>query len=217
MNFRLLVLALLAMLCIGASSAFAQTRPDPPTSTTPECRMDCGGDGGGGYEAGEPFCPFTSCGRPDPEPDPDPRGDCELAPCTTPDPCVGSDCTPPTSCVGAGCGPVADCQVNCGPGSGSNIPGNKAGLKLCDAQIGELKQVTARQIKGINGRDTVQVVPVCVDKNLIEQQQGVENLRSAIAGNGKMGAALGQQGYSAEHVVGVVIGRTQAVLYVHAL
>lgn len=98
---------------------------------------------------------------------------------------------------------------------GGDIPGNKVGLNLCDAQIGDLKKVTARQVRSIAGRDDVQVVPVCVDMNLIEQQKGVENLRQAIARNDRMDAALDQTGYGADDVVGLVVGRKAAVLYVH--
>lgn len=113
------------------------------------------------------------------------------------------------------------CLVDCGPGDGKvpdpKIPGNKAGLQLCDAKIGDLKKVTASQISSVRGKDAVEVIPVCVDKNLVDQQNGVGNLRTAIAKNQNMGQALGRDGYAADDVVGVIVGRTQAVLYVHAL
>lgn len=207
MNLKLTLLALVATIGFGAATVAANaaaTTPTPPT--IPGCTVDCDGDEEyGGNDEYDPFCMFEPCKSEEgstPEEDKTPTAECDdLAPCGLPDP---------------------DCQIDCVPGKdgglpGGGIPGNKAGLKLCDAQIGDLKKVTAKQIKGISGRDEVQVVAVCVDKNLVEQQQGVENIRSAIAQNDNMDAALGQQGLGADDVVGVVVGRTQAVLYVHAL
>jgi len=203
MNFKLTILALVAVIGFGAATVSAQAASTLPP-TTPGCTSDCGGETYDGGEVYDPFCMFAPCKT---DEGTTPTADCEdLGNCGVP--CVGPDCTPPNPCVGP----------NCVPGiPGGDIPGNKAGLKLCDAQIGDLAKVTAKQVKGISGRDDVQVVAVCVDKNLIEQQQGVENLRTAIAQNDNMDAALGQNGFGADDVVGLVVGRTQAVLYVHAL
>lgn len=202
MNLKLTLLALAAVIGLGVMTTFgAQAAATYPT--TPPCTHDCDG-GGGTYDPGEPFDPFC-------------HFDCEEDG-TTPDPeepCI-TDCTP------GGTIPDPDpCVTDCGPDGGTvpdpEIPGNQAGLKLCDAKIGDLDKVTARQIKSVSGRDAVDVVPVCIDKNLIDQQDGVGSLRSAIAKNQSMGQALGQDGYAADDVVGVIVGRTQAVLYVHAL
>jgi hypothetical protein len=205
MNRKVTPLALVAVVGFGAATiaaahaAVASTTPPP---TKPGCTSDCGG-GGDGDGPFDPFCMFEPC-KSDEGSTPTPECD-DLAPCDVPEACVGPDCDVPDP----------DCLVDCGPGPGNGIPGNHAGLKLCDAQIGDLKKVTAKQVKGISGRDDVQVVPVCLEKNLIEQQQGVENLRTAIAQNDNMDAALDETGYVADDVVGLVVGRTAAVLYVH--
>jgi len=204
MNLKVTLLALVAVLGFGVATiaaANAAVAPTTPPPDKPGCTHDCGGssDDDGPFD---PFCMFEPCksnegNTPDPE--------CtDLAPCGVPEACVGPTCETPDPCV-----------VDCGPGPGGQIPGNKVGLKLCDAQIGDLKKVTAKQVRSIAGRDDVQVVPVCVEKNLIEQQQGVENLRTAIAQNGNMDAALDSTGYTADDVVGLVVGRKAAVLYVH--
>ena len=197
MNFKMTILALIAVLGFGAATiASAQAMSIPTTPPTqPGCTSDCGGgDDGDNGEIYDPFCMFAPC-KDTPE--------------------VAEE-----GCMKNCGGPVEEgCMINCAPGGGfpgGDIPGNKAGLQLCDAQIGDLKKVSAKQVRSITGRDDVQVVPVCAEKNLIEQQQGVENLRTAVANNDKMDAALDQTGYTADDVVGLVVGRTQAVLYVHS-
>ena len=206
MNLKLTLLALVAVVGFAAATAATQAAvayPTPPT--VPGCTSDCGGDDYDGNDNYDPFCMFEPCKSDEgTTPDETPIADCDdLAPCDggLPDP---------------------ECQIDCVPGNGGglpggDIPGNKVGLKLCDAQIGDLKKVTAKQVKSIAGRDDVQVVPVCVEMNLIEQQQGVENLRTAIARNGNMDAALDETSYGADDVVGLVVGRAAAVLYVHTL
>lgn len=243
MRFKLVLLALMAFMSIGitttlvmTSPAMAQRQPDrgddgggSEDCESPECNpQPCVG-----AECDPPPCiPGVNCDpcpptiacpppcvgpvvHPDcPPPCVGPNcGPCVGDDCGDPDPCVGPDCDPPGPCVGPNCNPPVDCVVNCGPGGG--IPGNKVGLQRCDAKLGELKKVTVQQINSIRGRDTVDVVPVCADKNLIEQQEGVGNIRAAIAKNKIMDAALDGYGTSADYVVGVVVGRTQAVLYVH--
>lgn len=218
MNLKLLLLALVAMLCLGATSAYAQ--PGPP--------RDPGNNGGCTYDCGSSEDPDDdrTCDSPDCYPGPCVGVSCN-PPCTAgpncpppclpgvvcPPPCVGDACDDPDPCVGPGCGPDPGCVIDCGPGG--KIPGNHAGLRRCDAQIGDLKKVSAQQIRSISGRDTAEVVPVCAHKNLIEQQKGVENIRTAVANNKIMDEALDEYGTSADYVVGVIVGRTQAVLYVH--
>lgn len=205
MNLKLTLVALVAVLGFGAATVAAHAAVATPTPpTVPGCTSDCGGgDDYDGNDNFDPFCMFEPCKSEEGNtPDTPPVADCDdLAPCD-------------------GGLPGGDCTIDCVPGNGGglpgdDIPGNKVGLKLCDAQIGDLKKVTARQVKSISGRDDVQVVPVCVEMNLIEQQKGVENLRTAIAQNDNMGAALDDTGYGADDVVGLVVGRTAAVLYVH--
>ena len=197
MNLKLTLLALVAVLGFGAATVTAQAAVAYPP-TAPGCTFDCPGGGGGGdsYDGNDDYDPF-----------------CMFEPCKS-----SEEGNTPTAECEEDCG-IRDpaCQINCAPGNGTSIPGNKAGLKLCDAQIGGLAKVTARQIRSISGRDSVQVVAVCTDMNLADQQKGVESLRPAIAKNAKMTAALSQEGYSASDVVGLQVGRTQAVLYVHVL
>lgn len=200
-NLKLILLALVATLGLAV------------ITTLPAQAMNCGagiacggGDGGGGdgdtSDGGEPFDPFCNvvdCDRP------------EIAE----EGCM-KNCDQPDIPKIAEEGCMKNCQPG-KPGGDPEIPGNVAGLVRCDAQIGDLAKVTAKQIGSVNGRDAVNVVPVCVDKNLVEQQLGVDSLRSAIAQNDKMDKALGQGGYAADDVVGVIVGRSSAVLYVHAL
>lgn len=202
MNLKPILLALVATIGLAAITTL-------PAQAQPTCGagITCGGGGGGGggdddSPIGEPFDPFCMF-------------DCEekeiaeegcMKNCDDPD--------IPVIVVGENC--MKNCQPG-KPGGEPEIPGNTAGLVRCDAKIGDLAKVTARQIGTVSGRDAVDIVPVCVDKNLIEQQQGVENLRNAIAQNDKMDKALGQDGYAADDVVGVIVGRKSAVLYVHAL
>lgn len=200
MNLKLILLAMVTAIGLAA---FAMPAYAQPTSTIPGggggCTIDCDD---GDSEVGEPFDPF-----------------CHVVECDEPD-VAEEGCM--LNCDGPDIPEVAEegCMKNCQPGKPGGdpeIPGNTAGLVRCDAKIGDLAKVTAKQITSVNGRDAVDVVPVCVDKNLIEQQLGVENLRHAIAQNDKMDKALGKGGYGADDVVGVVVGRKAAVLYVHAL
>ena len=215
MNLKLTLLALATAIGLAAFAMPAYAQPGPGT-TVPGggggggCIVDCGDDDSEIGEPFDPFCHVIECDKPE-EGGPGPTADCELAECPPTIPGGGPD----PKCKLIDCDPPIPCVVNCGPGVG--IPGNTAGLVRCDAKIGDLAKVTAKQITSVNGRDAVEVVPVCVDKNLIEQQLGVENLRNAIAKNDKMDAVLDQGGYAADDVVGVIVGRKAAVLYVHAL
>lgn len=200
-NLKLVLLALVATLGLAVITTLpAQAAQAGCTTMGP-----CGGGGGGGdtSDGGEPFDPFCHVVECDEEPEVAEEG------------CM-------KNCDGPDVPEIAEegCMKNCQPGKPGDdpkIPGNVAGLVRCDAKIGELAKVTARQIGSVNGRDAVDVVPVCADKNLVEQQLGVESLRNAIARNDKMDKALGQGGYAADDVVGVIVGRNSAVLYVHAL
>lgn len=209
MKLKLILLAMATAIGLAAFAMPAAAQPAPGT-TVPGgggCTIDCGDSS----EVGEPFDPFCHVIKCDKEEEggPGPTADCELVEC---EPTIPG---PDPKCELIDCDPSIPCVVDCAPGTG--IPGNTAGLVRCDAKIGDLAKVTAKQITSVNGRDAVEVVPVCVDKNLIEQQLGVENLRNAIAKNDRMDAALGQGGYAADDVVGVIVGRKAAVLYVHAL
>jgi hypothetical protein len=200
-NLKLVLLALVATLGLAVITTLpAQAAQAGCTTMGP-----CGGGGGGGdtSDGGEPFDPFCHVVECDEEPEVAEEG------------CM-------KNCDGPDVPEIAEegCMKNCQPGKPGDdpkIPGNVAGLVRCDAKIGDLAKVTARQIGSVNGRDAVDVVPVCADKNLVEQQLGVESLRNAIARNDKMDKALGQGGYAADDVVGVIVGRNSAVLYVHAL
>lgn len=200
-NLKLVLLALAATLGLAVITTLPAQAAQAGGCTT---MGPCGGGGGGGdtSDGGEPFDPF-----------------CHVVDCDEPE-VAEEGCM--KNCDGPDVPEIAEegCMKNCQPGKPGDdpkIPGNVAGLVRCDAQIGDLAKVTAKQIGSVSGRDSVQVVPVCADKNLIEQQLGVDSLRGAIAQNGKMDKALGQGGYAADDVVGVIVGRNSAVLYVHAL
>lgn len=202
-NMKLVLLALVATFGLAVITTL------PAQAMNCGAGIACGGGGGGGgggnddtSDGGEifdPFCHIVDCDEP------------EIAE----EGCM-KNCDQPDIPKIAEEGCMKNCQPG-KPGDDPKIPGNVAGLVRCDAQIGDLAKVTAKQIGTVSGRDAVDVVPVCVDKNLVEQQLGVDSLRGAIAQNGKMDKALGQGGYAADDVVGVIVGRNSAVLYVHAL
>ena len=208
MNLKLFLLAFVALVgvslagTLGVTSAYAQQQQEPPDRG---CTFNCDEDDDDDDDKDDDECYGIKCNNPGYEPE------CELD-CdgSTPEECEGPDCVPPGN-------PDPDCQIDCGPDGSTGIPGNQAGLVKCDAKLDDLAGVTARQIRGINGRDTVSVVPVCESMNLIKQQQGVESIRGAIAENTRMDKALDQYGLSAGQVVGILIGRDTATLYVHAL
>jgi hypothetical protein len=206
MKLKLILLAMATAIGLAAFAMPAYAQP-APGMTVPGggggggCTIDCDDGSSPIGETFDPFCHVIEC-----EPD---KSDVAEETCM-------KNCDGPDIPVIA----HEDCMKNClpgKPGGDAEIPGNTAGLVRCDAKIGDLAKVTAKQIGTVNGRDAVDVVPVCVDKNLIEQQLGVEGLRNAIAQNDKMDQALGQGGYGADDVVGVIVGRKAAVLYVHAL
>jgi hypothetical protein len=214
LNLKLFLLAFVALVGIslagtfGVTSAYAQQQEPPDRG----CTFNCDEDDDDDDDKDDDECYGIKCNNPGYEPE------CEID-CdggTTEEGCVGEGCVPVAECQ-IDCAPVPECQIDCGPDGSTGIPGNQAGLVKCDAKLDDLAKVTARQIRGINGRDAVSVVPVCESMNLIKQQQGVESIRSAIADNTRMDKALDQHGLDASAVVGVLVGRNSATLYVHAL
>jgi hypothetical protein len=119
-------------------------------------------------------------------------------------------------CIGIRCD---DDNPNCIPGAAPCEPngGNpKYGYLECAFDVGRLAKVSARQINRVGDEDRVLIVKVCDSKNLMKQQKGVENIRFAIRRNDRMDEVLNDHGFDAGDVVGVMISKQDAVLYVYA-
>jgi hypothetical protein len=94
------------------------------------------------------------------------------------------------------------------------LPGYVAGLPVCRTELGDLRKVRASSIDRVE--HGVTVVAICTDKNLMDQQNGIPSIRSAISRNDAMHRALREAGaYSANDVVAVVLDGVGAKLYVH--
>jgi hypothetical protein len=110
---------------------------------------------------------------------------------------------------------------NGGPGNGNNpggpqslLPGYVAGLSNCKTSLDGLPRVTASAIRKVE--EGVSVFFVCANRNLIDQQEGVESIRGAVKQNAAMKKALrGAGAFSADDVVAVVLNGEGAKLYVH--
>lgn len=99
------------------------------------------------------------------------------------------------------------------PKGDPSLPGYVAGRADCGDSLGHLPAVRASAIRRV--QDGVNIAPVCVRRNLVDQQQGVANIRVAVEDNAAMVAALSRAGYGADDVVAVTLDGHGAVLYVH--
>lgn len=111
-------------------------------------------------------------------------------------------------------GKLRDQTGDDGPGADPKLPGYVAGLPLCKTELGDLRKVRAGAINEVD--HGVTVVAICSRKNLMDQQDGIPSIRSAIEANAAMHKALRDAGsYSANDVVAVVLDGEGAKLYVH--
>jgi len=94
------------------------------------------------------------------------------------------------------------------------LTGYVAGRETCEDSLGGLRAVRASAIRRVEGG--VNVAPICARRNLMDQQKGVESIRTAVADNAAMTVALRRAGYAADEVVGVVLDGRGATLYVKA-
>lgn len=101
-----------------------------------------------------------------------------------------------------------------GDGADPSLPGFVAGLKVCTTRLGDLRRVRAWSIRAVD--HGVSVSPICENRNLIDQQDGVESIRTALKRNRAMVEALRRAGgFVADDVVAVVLDGEGAMLYVH--
>ena len=103
--------------------------------------------------------------------------------------------------------------------------GGKVALSDCASPLGHLPNVTEREVRSVDGRDRVKLIPICdrLDASLTQAQQNLavhgnaETLVPAIAENVVLTSALGHGRYRADDVVGIVMGTDTVMLYVHKM
>lgn len=93
---------------------------------------------------------------------------------------------------------------------------NGAGVEQpCGTDLGKLRRVTAKAVRGVGYGDNVDVIPLCTGRSLGAMQRNVEGLHAPISQNDTMVSALRQEGFGPSQVVGVVVNGPMVVLYVH--
>ena len=93
----------------------------------------------------------------------------------------------------------------------------------CGDKLGQLRRVTGRQVGRIDETDTVHLVPLCdsVGHTLTETQTqylargNVSGLLAVIGNNPVLMAELTDGGYKANDVLGIALGPSAAILYIH--
>ena len=103
--------------------------------------------------------------------------------------------------------------------------GGKSALADCASPLGHLPNVTEREVRSVDGRDRIKLIPICdrLDASLTQAQQNLavhgnaETLVPAIADNAVLTSALGHGRYRADDVVGIVMGTDTVMLYVHKM
>jgi len=105
------------------------------------------------------------------------------------------------------------------------VCGGKSALADCSAQLGHLPDVSEREVRSVDRRDRIKLIPLCdkLDASLTQAQQNLaqhgnaETLVPAIAQNVALTTALGDGRYRADDVVGIVMGTDTVMLYVHKM
>lgn len=95
-------------------------------------------------------------------------------------------------------------------------------VAACGRKLGNLRRVTAGQVQRIDDRDDVHLVPICDNPNrsLTEDEMNflargnVQGLLRPIGQNARLEAALGDDGYRADDVLGIVLDPHMVTLYV---
>ena len=103
--------------------------------------------------------------------------------------------------------------------------GGKSALADCASPLGHLPNVSEREVRSVDGRDRVKLIPICdrLDASLTQAQQNLaqhgnaETLVPAFAQNAVLTMALGHGRYRADDVVGIVMGTDTVMLYVHKM
>ena len=103
--------------------------------------------------------------------------------------------------------------------------GGKAQLSDCTSPLGQLPKVSEREVRSVDRHDRIKLIQICdrlnasltqVQHNLAETGNA-NTLVPAIADNAVLTAALGHARYSADDVVGIVMGTNSVMLYVHKM
>jgi hypothetical protein len=103
--------------------------------------------------------------------------------------------------------------------------GGNSALADCASPLGHLPDVSEREVRSVDGRDRIKLIPICdrLDASLTQAQQNLavhgnaETLVPAIAQNAVLTSALGHGRYRADDVVGIVMGTDTVMLYVHKM
>jgi hypothetical protein len=96
-------------------------------------------------------------------------------------------------------------------------------FKGCGDKLASLPRVTVGDIKAVDKRDRVHLVPLCdvVNRSLTAEQKtvlsrgNVQGLLKAIGNNPTLRAGLSRSHYAANDVIGVALGQHMVVLYVN--
>lgn len=110
-------------------------------------------------------------------------------------------------------------------GRAAVICGGKAQLTDCASPLGHLPDVSEREVRSVDLRDRVKLIPICdrMDASLTQAQQyltahgNADSLVPVIAQNVVLRAALGHARYKADDVVGIKMGTHSVLLYVHKM
>lgn len=87
---------------------------------------------------------------------------------------------------------------------------------VCDDYLGLLKRVTPADIEGVTEKQRVWVTEYCPGRSVLRTEGNAASVRSAIADNEALVAALRQKGYSVGDVFAVkMMGDDTVNLYVH--
>lgn len=87
---------------------------------------------------------------------------------------------------------------------------------ICNDHLGALKRVLPDEVAGISEQQRVWVTEYCPGRSVLTTEGNAASVRSAIADNDVLVAALRQKGYSAGDVFAVrMMGEDTINLYVH--
>ena len=122
-----------------------------------------------------------------------------------------------------------DCDVPPPPGNGG--PGDEppppppqeqadAAAAVCNEGLDKLRKVSQTQVEQFANEDAVKIQPVCHRTPDIRRLAEINpkqaiDLRAVIAANPALNDPLTSEGYHSDDVVGILIGKLGATLYVH--
>lgn len=105
------------------------------------------------------------------------------------------------------------------------VCGAKSSPVDCASPLGHLPDVSEREVRSVDRQDRIKLIPICdrMDASLTQAQVNLgltgnaETLVPAIARNPVLTAALDRGRYSADDVLGIVMGTDTVMLYVHKM